>query len=97
MLDSSQEQNTLELIDSTLFFTPYTPLKCYSIVYDYILNFNNLPFHKTDFLLLFRVPVAFALGIPAILTAWYLDLPLMIVAQQMTNGLNSFSLMAIPF
>jgi tripartite ATP-independent transporter DctM subunit len=49
------------------------------------------------FLLLFRVPVAFALGIPTILTAWYLDLPLMIVAQQMTSGLNSFSLMAIPF
>lgn len=48
-------------------------------------------------LLLLRTPVAFALGIPTVLTAWYLDLPLMIVAQQMAKGLNSFSLMAIPF
>ena len=44
-----------------------------------------------------RVPVAFSLGISSVLTAWYLKLPLMIVAQQMTRGLNSFSLMAIPF
>jgi tripartite ATP-independent transporter DctM subunit len=48
-------------------------------------------------LLLIRVPVAFSLGIASVVTAWYLDLPLMIVAQQMTKGLNSFSLMAIPF
>ncbi|PID56298.1 hypothetical protein CSB45_12275 [candidate division KSB3 bacterium] len=48
-------------------------------------------------LLLFRMPVAFALGIPTVLTAWYLGLPLMIVGQQMVKGLNSFSLMAIPF
>ncbi len=48
-------------------------------------------------LLLLRVPVAFALGIPCVLTAWYLGLPLMIVSQQMAKGLNSFSLMAIPF
>ena len=52
----------------------------------------------TFFLLLFlRVPVAFALAIPTVLTALYLGLPLMIVAQQMAKGLNSFSLMAIPF
>jgi len=44
-----------------------------------------------------RVPVAFALGAASVLTAWYLDLPLMIVVQQMTKGLDSFSLMAIPF
>lgn len=48
-------------------------------------------------LLAVRVPVAFALGTASIFTAWHLDLPLMIVAQQMTKGLNSFSLMAIPF
>ena len=48
-------------------------------------------------LLIIRVPVAFALGVASVATAWYLDLPLMIVAQQMTRGLNSFSLMAIPF
>ena len=48
-------------------------------------------------LLAIRVPVAFSLGIASILTAWYLGLPLMIVAQQMSKGLDSFSLMAIPF
>jgi len=48
-------------------------------------------------LLAIRVPVAFALGIASVLTALYLDLPLMIVLQQMTKGLDSFSLMAIPF
>jgi tripartite ATP-independent transporter DctM subunit len=48
-------------------------------------------------LLAIRVPVAFALGMAAVLTAWHLDLPLMIVFQQMTKGLDSFSLMAIPF
>ena len=48
-------------------------------------------------LLAFRVPVAFALAIPSVLTAYYMGLPLMIVLQQMAKGLNSFSLMAIPF
>lgn len=48
-------------------------------------------------LLLIRVPVAFALGIACVVTTRYLDLPMMIVFQQMTKGLNSFSLMAIPF
>ena len=48
-------------------------------------------------LLAIRVPVAFALGMASILTAWHLDLPLMIIFQQMTKGLDSFSLMAIPF
>ena len=40
-------------------------------------------------LLAIRVPVAFSLGITSVLTAWYLDLPLMIVLQQMTKGLDS--------
>jgi tripartite ATP-independent transporter DctM subunit len=48
-------------------------------------------------LLAIRVPVAFALGMAAVFTAWHLDLPLMIIFQQMTKGLDSFSLMAIPF
>ena len=46
-------------------------------------------------LLAIRVPVAFALGIASVLTAWYLDLPLMIVLQQMTKGLDSLFL--LPF
>ena len=48
-------------------------------------------------LLAISVPVAFALGMASVLTAWHLDLPLMIIFQQMTKGLDSFSLMAIPF
>ncbi len=48
-------------------------------------------------LLLIRVPVAFALGVSSVLTAWHLGLPLMVVFQQMAKGLDSFSLMAIPF
>lgn len=48
-------------------------------------------------LLAIRVPVAFALGLSSIVTAWHLGLPLMIVFQQMAKGLDSFSLMAIPF
>src|SRR5512137_2080029 len=48
-------------------------------------------------LLALRMPIAFALGISSVLTAWHLGLPLMIVFQQMCKGLNSFSLMAIPF
>ena len=48
-------------------------------------------------LLAVRVPVAFALGTASVLTGWYLDLPLMVVLQQMAKGLDSFSLMAIPF
>jgi len=52
----------------------------------------------TFFLLLsIRVPVAFALGISSTAAAWYLGLPLMVVFQQMAKGLDSFSLMAIPF
>jgi tripartite ATP-independent transporter DctM subunit len=48
-------------------------------------------------LLAIRVPVAFSLGMASVFTAWHLDLPLMIIFQQMTKGLDSFSLMAIPF
>ena len=48
-------------------------------------------------LLAVGVPVAFALATASVLTGVYLDLPLMIVVQQMAKGLDSFSLMAIPF
>jgi tripartite ATP-independent transporter DctM subunit len=47
-------------------------------------------------LLLIRVPVALGLVISSFLTGWYLDIPLEVVGQRMLNGLNSFSLMAIP-
>ncbi len=48
-------------------------------------------------LMLIRVPVAFALGISSVITAIYLDLPLLLIGQRMVNGLYSFTFLAIPF
>lgn len=48
-------------------------------------------------LMLLRVPIAFALGIASLATASYLGLPLLVVAQRMINGLNSFTFLAVPF
>lgn len=44
-----------------------------------------------------RVPIAFALGLASLATAWQLGLPPLIVAQRMAAGVNSFPLLAIPF
>lgn len=50
------------------------------------------------FLLIFlRVPIVFALGISSIITAWYLELPMMMIAQSIVGGINVFVLLAIPF
>jgi tripartite ATP-independent transporter DctM subunit len=49
------------------------------------------------FMLFIRIPIAFSLGLSTMLTALYLDLSPMVVVQQMVSGINSFSLMAIPF
>ena len=43
------------------------------------------------------VPVAYAVGISAIIGAWYIDIPLEAVMIQLTSGVNTFSLLAIPF
>lgn len=43
------------------------------------------------------VPVAYAVGISAVLGAWYIDIPLEAIMIQLTNGVNKFSLLAIPF
>lgn len=48
-------------------------------------------------LILLRTPIAFSLGIASIATALYLQLPLLIVAQRMVAGMESISLIAIPF
>ena len=48
-------------------------------------------------LLVFGVPIAIALGIASLLTAFNLGLPPLIVAQRMANGINSTPLLAIPF
>jgi tripartite ATP-independent transporter DctM subunit len=47
--------------------------------------------------LLLRFPVALVLVISSIATLWYLDMPIVVVAQQTIQGINLFSLLAIPF
>jgi len=44
-----------------------------------------------------RVPIAFALGLSSLATAFYLDIPTLVVAHRMVNGLNSFTFLAVPF
>ncbi|MDY6018051.1 MAG: TRAP transporter large permease subunit, partial [Anaerococcus sp.] len=48
-------------------------------------------------LIILRVPIALSIGISAIVTSLYLDIPLEMVFQNMISGVNSYSLMAIPF
>lgn len=48
-------------------------------------------------LLLIGVPVAFAIGLSAVATIVYEGLPLAVVFQRMTAGMNIFSFLAIPF
>lgn len=48
-------------------------------------------------LLALRMPIAFTLGISSVITALYLNLPIATLFQRMVNGVQSFSLMAIPF
>ena len=48
-------------------------------------------------LLLIGVPVAFALGASALATVAYMDLPPVVVFQQLASGMNVFSMLAIPF
>ncbi|MCQ5131294.1 TRAP transporter large permease [Butyricicoccus faecihominis] len=48
-------------------------------------------------LLALRMPIAFTLGISSVVTALYLNLPIATLFQRMVNGVQSFSLMAIPF
>ncbi len=42
-------------------------------------------------------PVAFALGISALVAFWHEGLPLLVVIQRIVSGINVFALMAIPF
>jgi tripartite ATP-independent transporter DctM subunit len=48
-------------------------------------------------LLVLRFPVALVLALSSLVTLWYLDMPIVLVAQQTLQGINSFSLLAIPF
>ena len=48
-------------------------------------------------LLMLRMPISFTLGISSVLTALYLNIPLATLFQRMVSGIQSFSLLAIPF
>jgi tripartite ATP-independent transporter DctM subunit len=48
-------------------------------------------------LMAIRVPIAFALGLSSLVTAWYIGIPSLFVAQRMVNGLYSFTFLAVPF
>ncbi len=52
-----------------------------------------------SFLLLMALglPVAVCLGLSAVLTLWFLEIPIVVAYQTMGAGLNSFALIAIPF
>jgi tripartite ATP-independent transporter DctM subunit len=48
-------------------------------------------------LILLRFPISLTLAGSTLLTVWYLDIPLASVGQTMVQGMNSYSLLAIPF
>ncbi len=48
-------------------------------------------------LMLIRMPVAYAMGLAALVGAWWIDIPLDAVMIQIAAGVNKFSLLAIPF
>src|SRR5688500_20238176 len=48
-------------------------------------------------LLILGVPVAFSIGLAAASTILYEGLPMAVVFQRMTSGMNIFSFLAIPF
>jgi tripartite ATP-independent transporter DctM subunit len=48
-------------------------------------------------LMLIGMPVAYALGLSAIIGAWWIDIPLDALMIQIAAGVNKFSLLAIPF
>lgn len=47
-------------------------------------------------LMLLGVPIAFAIGASSLYALFQADVPLMVVTQQMFQGINSFALVAIP-
>jgi C4-dicarboxylate transporter DctM subunit len=48
-------------------------------------------------LIVIGTPIVFALGVSAGLTIYFSDIPVSIIAQRMYAGLDSFTIMAIPF
>lgn len=48
-------------------------------------------------MILLRFPIAFSLGLSSIFTVIYLKMPVEMVGQNIVRGINSFSLLAVPF
>ncbi len=48
-------------------------------------------------LLVLKVPITFSLAASSILTAFFLEIPMMAIVQRMVQGVKIFSLLAIPF
>ena len=48
-------------------------------------------------LLVMGVPIAFTLGLSALVTVLYMGLPPLVIFQRMASGMNVFALLAIPF
>ncbi len=48
-------------------------------------------------LLILRMPITFSLFASSVVTAIYLNIPLMAIVLKLVNGVSSFSLLAIPF
>ena len=49
------------------------------------------------FMLVMKFPITFSLFLSSVFTAIYLNIPLMSIVQRLVSGVNSFSLLAIPF
>ena len=49
------------------------------------------------FMLVMKFPITFSLFLSSIFAAMFLNIPLMSIVQRLVSGVNSFSLLAIPF
>lgn len=48
-------------------------------------------------LIVLGVPIAYSLGVSSIITMVFLDIPVIVVFQKISDGMDTFSLIAIPF
>ena len=48
-------------------------------------------------MLVLKFPITFSLFLSSVFTAMYLNMPMMSIVQRLVSGVNSFSLLAIPF
>jgi len=48
-------------------------------------------------LMLIGMPVAYAMGLAALIGAWWIDIPIDAIMISIASGVNKFSLLAIPF